>query len=193
MSLHRSRIPATSDSGYSSTASTPSPDRSKGFKLSGLTKHHASSKNGSGEAIADDLSLLSIATRIDLTTSIGTELANIQVSDLDGQQLNELATLVSERGVVFLRNQNLTRNEHLWVFDHFGKKTGKYIIEKDERVVWFKRDSADFGEALVPVDGGRADWSSDRSYEAEPSSYSMLKAEDAEGDTTWVSHTTRYR
>jgi hypothetical protein len=66
-------------------------------------------------------SLFSVAKRVDLTESIGTVLEGVQISRLSGQQLDELAALVTERGVVFFRGQNLDTAGQVKVFEHFGK------------------------------------------------------------------------
>lgn len=57
---------------------------------------------------------------MDLTESIGTVLENVQLSQLDGKQLDELAALVNERGVVFFRGQDLTTEKQIELFEHFG-------------------------------------------------------------------------
>jgi sulfonate dioxygenase len=46
-----------------------------------------------------------------LTEGIGTLLEGVQLSQLNGTQLDELALLVSERGVVFFRDQDLTTEQ----------------------------------------------------------------------------------
>src|ERR1700742_2425676 len=43
--------------------------------------------------------LFAVAKRVDLTESFGTVLENVQLSQLDEKQLDELALLVTERGV----------------------------------------------------------------------------------------------
>lgn len=65
-------------------------------------------------------SLLSVAKAVDLTESIGTVLENVQISQLNEQQLDELASLVNERGVVFFRDQDLTTEKQEQLFQHFG-------------------------------------------------------------------------
>jgi sulfonate dioxygenase len=65
-------------------------------------------------------SLFAIATPIDLTESIGTLLEGVQLSKLDGNQLDELALLVSERGVVFFRDQDLDTEGQTKLFEHYG-------------------------------------------------------------------------
>jgi len=65
--------------------------------------------------------LFSIARPVDLTESIGTVLHGVQLSQLNEQQLDELALLVSERGVVFFRQQDLTTGGQEKLFSHYGK------------------------------------------------------------------------
>lgn len=64
--------------------------------------------------------LFSVAKEVDLTESIGTVLEGVQLSQLDGKQLDELAALVNERGVVFFRDQDLTTEKQVGLFEHFG-------------------------------------------------------------------------
>ena len=65
--------------------------------------------------------LLAVANRVDLTESIGTVLENVQLSQLREKQLDELALLVTERGVVFFRDQDLTTEGQVQLFEHYGK------------------------------------------------------------------------
>lgn len=64
--------------------------------------------------------LLSVAKRTHLTESIGTVLENVQLSQLNEKQLDELALLVAERGVVFFRDQDLTTDGQVKLFQHYG-------------------------------------------------------------------------
>ncbi|GAB1209279.1 hypothetical protein APSETT445_008051 [Aspergillus pseudonomiae] len=63
--------------------------------------------------------LFSVAKPVDLTESIGTLLENVQLSQLNEQQLDELALLVTERGVVFFRDQDLTTEKQVELFQHY--------------------------------------------------------------------------
>ncbi|KAK6612466.1 TfdA family Taurine catabolism dioxygenase TauD [Botrytis cinerea] len=56
-----------------------------------------------------------------LTPSIGTELVGIQLTSLDDTQKNELARLVAERGVVFLRDQEMDVHEQIEFGSYFGE------------------------------------------------------------------------
>lgn len=64
--------------------------------------------------------LFAVAKRVDLTESIGTVLEDVQLSQLNETQLNELALLVNERGVVFFRDQDLTTEKQVELFQHYG-------------------------------------------------------------------------
>ncbi|KAB8224586.1 hypothetical protein BDV33DRAFT_187935 [Aspergillus novoparasiticus] len=64
--------------------------------------------------------LFSVAKPVDLTESIGTLLEDVQLSQLNEQQLDELALLVTERGVVFFRDQDLTTEKQVELFQHYG-------------------------------------------------------------------------
>jgi len=64
--------------------------------------------------------LFSVAKAVDLTESIGTVLENVQLSQLNEKQLDELAALVNERGVVFFRGQDLSTEKQVEIFEYFG-------------------------------------------------------------------------
>lgn len=64
--------------------------------------------------------LFSVAEPQDLTISVGTELKGCQLSQLNNQQLDELALLIAERGVVFLRDQDITADQQVKMFEYFG-------------------------------------------------------------------------
>ncbi|KAI1146588.1 putative alpha-ketoglutarate-dependent sulfonate dioxygenase [Nemania diffusa] len=55
-----------------------------------------------------------------LTYHCGTEIVGLQLKDLTSQQKDELAFLVSERGVVFFRDQDLSPQQQRDVTAHFG-------------------------------------------------------------------------
>lgn len=64
--------------------------------------------------------LFSVAEPHDWTISLGTELKGCQLSQLNHQQLDELALLIAERGVVFLRDQDITAEQQVAMFKYFG-------------------------------------------------------------------------
>ncbi|PSN62990.1 alpha-ketoglutarate-dependent sulfonate dioxygenase [Corynespora cassiicola Philippines] len=134
-------------------------------------------------------SLFSVATPTDLTESIGTLLSNVQLSQLTPQQLDELALLVAERGVVFFRNQDLTTDTQVQLFEHYGI-LDKHPAQKDVRHVTIKGSTADHRRDAVYTPWPQAGWHADTSFEVNPPSYSLLRMEEhppVGGDTAWVS------
>ena len=134
-------------------------------------------------------SLLSVATRTDLTESLGTVLSNIQLSTLTPTQLDELALLVSTRGVVFFRNQDLTTEQQVALFSHYGT-LDKHPAQKDQKHVIIRGSREDHREIAKYTPWPSGDFHADTSFEINPPSYSMLRMEEhppVGGDTAWVS------
>lgn len=189
MGHHRSRRPTSSDSGYDTTSEGPNSPLKDGAKRRGGNESPRAipSQNEPEPAVGDQTaSLLSIATRTDLNPSIGTQLSNVQLSNFTPPQLDELASLVSERGVVFLRDQDLTAEEQIRIFEHYGSAAGTQIVEKSQDALKIKSSKEDYGEKFLYAAERRKEWTSDRSFEATPPSYSMLKVDEAGGETAWV-------
>ncbi|KAK3623470.1 hypothetical protein LTR56_021560 [Elasticomyces elasticus] len=133
--------------------------------------------------------LFAVATPKDLTESIGTVLEGVQLSSLNGQQLDELALLVNERGVVFFRDQDLTTERQVELFQHFGE-LDKHPAQKDVKHVVIKGSTEDHREILSYTSWPSGDFHADTSFEINPPSYSMLRMEEhppVGGDTAWVS------
>ncbi|KAH8646948.1 alpha-ketoglutarate-dependent sulfonate dioxygenase [Tricladium varicosporioides] len=133
--------------------------------------------------------LFAVATPVDLTESIGTELKNVQLSQLTNQQLDELAALVNERGVVFFREQDLTTERQVEIFEHFGI-LDKHPTQKDTKYFVVRGSNADWRTLLSYTPWPLPDFHSDTSFEINPPSYSMLRMEEhpeVGGDTAWVS------
>jgi sulfonate dioxygenase len=133
--------------------------------------------------------LFSIATTTDLTESIGTLLSGVQLSQLNSTQLDELALLVAERGVVFFRNQDLTTPQQERLFSHYGI-LDKHPAQKDAKHVTIKGSNADHRKDSIYTPWPQAGWHADTSFEINPPSYSMLRMEEhppVGGDTAWVS------
>ncbi|ROV98701.1 hypothetical protein VMCG_06826 [Cytospora schulzeri] len=133
--------------------------------------------------------LLSAAKRVDLTESIGTVLEDVQLSKLTPKQLDELALLVTERGVVYFRDQDLTTEQQERLFSHYGE-LDRHPAQKDARHVVIRGSQDDHRELLNHTPWPSADFHADTSFEVNPPSYSMLRMEahPAVGaDTAWVS------
>lgn len=130
-------------------------------------------------------SLLSGASKVDdLTPYIGTQLHGLQLSRLTDAQKDELALLVAERGVVFLRDQDLILDQQYDLTTHYGDQDRDPYQLDPKHVTIIGRDIdrgyANFG----------ADFHNDHSFEANPPAYTMLrmvKAPPTGGDTIWTS------
>ncbi|KAI1256827.1 hypothetical protein MGN70_001954 [Eutypa lata] len=133
--------------------------------------------------------LLSVAKRVDLTESIGTVLENVQLSQLTPQQLDELALLVNERGVVFFREQDLTTEKQVELFQHYGT-LDRHPAQKDVKHVIIRGSVDDHREVSKYTPWPQGDFHADTSFEINPPSYSLLRMEEhpeVGGDTAWVS------
>ncbi|KAI0893366.1 alpha-ketoglutarate-dependent sulfonate dioxygenase [Annulohypoxylon nitens] len=133
--------------------------------------------------------LFAVAKPVDLTESIGTVLENVQLSQLTPQQLDELALLVNERGVVFFRNQDLTTDGQVKLFEHYGV-LDRHPAQKDVRHVVIRGSREDHREINKYTPWPSGEWHADTSFEINPPSYSLLRMEEhppVGGDTAWVS------
>jgi sulfonate dioxygenase len=133
--------------------------------------------------------LFSVAVPVDLTESVGTVLENLQLSQLTPQQLDELALLVAERGVVYFRDQDLTTEQQVKLFEHYGT-LDRHPAQKDVRHVIIRGSREDHRENLKYTPWPSGDFHADTSFEINPPSYSMLRMEEhplVGGDTAWIS------
>ncbi|KAH9230354.1 hypothetical protein K456DRAFT_1727412 [Colletotrichum gloeosporioides 23] len=146
-------------------------------------------KDRASFADPDKKALFSAAKRVDLTESIGAVLENVQLSQLTPQQLDELALLVTERGVVFFRDQDLTTEGQVKLFEHYGT-LDRHPAQKDVKHVIIKGSREDHREILKYTPWPSGDFHADTSFEVNPPSYSLLRIEEhpeVGGDTAWVS------
>ncbi|KAM3065871.1 hypothetical protein ACMFMF_010799 [Clarireedia jacksonii] len=163
------------------------------FKLPDLVEHefvdrgiHADPKKAR---------LLTAASEVKhLTPFIGTELVGLQLTSLDDTQKNELSRLVAERGVVFLRDQDLDVHEQI----EFGSYFGELHIHQMAGIIpdlpWVHPIHKD-----ETATNGRSHqiWHSDVSYEIQPPGLTLLRMDtlpkagpdgsEAGGDTIWAS------
>lgn len=66
--------------------------------------------------------LFSAASNVtDLTAHIGTEIEGLQLKDLTPEQCDELALLIAERSVVFLRDQDISPQQQRELGEWFGE------------------------------------------------------------------------
>lgn len=137
-----------------------------------------------------------------ITPKLGTEIRNVQLSDLDGAGKDELALLVAQRGVVVFRDQDLTSKGPRFSVE-FGKHFGKLHIHQTSghpegipelHVVYTKPDERGF-EKIFEDNTDSVRWHSDVSYELQPPSYtflSILEAPESGGDTLFADSVEAY-
>ncbi|KAI8803635.1 TfdA family taurine dioxygenase [Cladochytrium replicatum] len=139
--------------------------------------------------------------KVDLTPVIGTEIRGVQLSQLTDEQVADLAVLVSQRGVVFFRDQDITIDQeidlgkklaaphgtlHVHPLTEEGSEFGDLITNISSELTNGK-DGKKFVREVVPASTG---WHSDITFEPNPSSYALLKLVDLPetgGDTLWAS------
>ena len=139
--------------------------------------------------------LLGAATNVvQLTPSIGTEIIGIQLKDLNDTQQNELARLVAERGVVFLRDQDLDVHQQIEFTSYFGELHIHQMAGIIPDLPWVHPIYKD--ETSVNARSHQI-WHSDVSYELQPPGLTLLRMDtlpkagpdgsEAGGDTIWAS------
>ncbi|EXJ89612.1 hypothetical protein A1O3_02679 [Capronia epimyces CBS 606.96] len=152
----------------------------------------------------------------DLTPVIGREFPTLQLSSLlgDDRKIRDLAILVSQRGVLFFRNQDLQLNDQKVLGQKLGELTGKpktsklhrhALVDKksqspidgekkaDEEVMVISSASAKNSHeahksSLKPL--ASTLWHADITFEHVPSDYAILKMvvlPESGGDTIWAS------
>ncbi|OAG06027.1 alpha-ketoglutarate-dependent sulfonate dioxygenase, partial [Paraphaeosphaeria sporulosa] len=154
-----------------------------------------------------------------VTPVIGEEFPKLQLSDIlhDDTKVRDLAILVSQRGVVFFRNQNLNIDDQKILGQRLGELTGKPETSKLHRhalsnskrgIAVDENGKLDDEVSVISSDQNRtfyADrfganskrlasegWHADITFERIPSDYAILKvhtlpADGAGGDTLWAS------
>ena len=146
--------------------------------------------------------LLADATDIfDYTPKIGTEVHGVNLAKLTDAQKNDLARLISTRGVVFFRDQkDLDINAQRELGSYFGTlhkhattSTPRQEGLEDIHVVYADEKSKDMRAMFGPT----FLWHSDVTYEVQPPSYTSLKLmagppRGGGGDTLWSSQYAAY-
>jgi taurine dioxygenase len=123
-----------------------------------------------------------------LTLALGAEIGGVQLANLDDETFREIEAAFLEHQVIFFRDQQLTRDQHI----AFGRRFGELDIHRYSRraeaegypeLGVFKSDASD--RSLVPEL-----WHSDVSWEDVPPLGSILRclaAPEVGGDTLWSS------
>ncbi|ORY14301.1 hypothetical protein BCR34DRAFT_646689 [Clohesyomyces aquaticus] len=156
--------------------------------------------------------------QFDVTSVIGREFPNLQLSQIlnDDTKIRDLAILVSQRGVVFLRNQDINIEDQKILGQKLGELTGKPETSKLHRhalsnskrgIAVDENGKLDDEVSVISSEQNRKfykdrynskskklaslHWHADITFERIPSDYAILKIiktpEDAGGDTLWAS------
>ncbi|KXS15323.1 taurine catabolism dioxygenase, partial [Gonapodya prolifera JEL478] len=136
---------------------------------------------------------------VKVTPHIGLEFRDLKLNELNDQQIEDLSILVSQNGVVFLRNQaEIDPKFQL----EFGKKIGeKFPTPPGTLHIHPLTPPQELNEILVITNEGKLaaqytdtpasdGWHSDFTFEKTPSNYAALQLEripEEGGDTLWSS------
>ncbi|THH00996.1 hypothetical protein EW145_g7000 [Phellinidium pouzarii] len=149
------------------------------------------------------------------TPLIGTEFARgVQLSELlkapnADEIIKDLAITISQRGVIFFRDQNLTIDEQKKLGAKLGELTGKPASSK-LHIHPITEETSELGDEISIISSDRsnysksrsdrttlsaANWHADITFEPVPSDYAILKihtlpvidGEETGGDTLWAS------
>ncbi|SPO06792.1 related to taurine dioxygenase [Cephalotrichum gorgonifer] len=156
--------------------------------------------------------------QFDTTSVIGREFPTLQLTEIlnDDTKIRDLAVLVSQRGVVFFRNQDINIEDQKLLGQKLGELTGKPETSKlhrhalsnskrgiavdengklddevsvisSEQIRKFYGNHFNYASKRLASHG----WHADITFERIPSDYAILKivqpSEDAGGDTLWAS------
>ncbi|RSL77589.1 hypothetical protein CEP51_008947 [Fusarium floridanum] len=186
-----------------------------------VTKTIAGTKTNSASRLDGPLTYsgsLDSEEQFDVTAVIGREFPNLQLSEIlkDDTKLRDLAVLVSQRGVVFFRNQDINIEDQKYLGQRLGELTGKpetsklhrhalsnskrgiavdengklddevSVISSEQNRKFYKDRFSSLSRSLA----GEG-WHADITFENIPSDYAILKIiqppEDVGGDTLWAS------
>ncbi|CAM1510672.1 Fc.00g010070.m01.CDS01 [Cosmosporella sp. VM-42] len=140
-------------------------------------------------------SLFSATSKVtDLTSHIGTEIEGLQLKDLTPTQRDELALLIAERSVVFLRDQDLSPQQQKELGEWYGNVEIHPQVPQvpgvpGVTVIWPDLQSTEF-PANFRKPGGASRWHSDLVHERQPAGITHLHNDTVPpvgGDTLWSS------
>jgi len=148
---------------------------------------------------------------VDLTPVIGREYPNVQLTELlnaknSDELIRELAIIISQRNVVFFRNQDINIEQQKLLGNKLGilsgrpKNSGLHIhpttqptseLGLEISVISSKRDKKKLFESELDISQfAGAGWHSDITFEPVPSDFAILKIHtlpEVGGDTLWAS------
>ncbi|KAI8903366.1 hypothetical protein EDD86DRAFT_215194 [Gorgonomyces haynaldii] len=142
--------------------------------------------------------LLKGAHTITTTPAIGSEVRGVQLKSLNSQQLDELALLVAQRGVVFFRDQDMDIDNMSRIGRHFSPLLHvhqTYGIPKDMPHVHVITQE-DHPKDLFEKISTSVRWHSDVTYELQPPGITFLAIlempPNGSADTVWSSQYVAY-
>jgi len=131
------------------------------------------------------MAALTATRRLDLNRHIGTELSDLQLTDIDDDGIHELRQLVADRGVVVCRDQRMTLDDQIELGSRLGPLHVHPAFADAERPSALRIHT----DATSRHTAGEG-WHTDVSCDAEPPAVSMLRIEvtpTAGGDTAFAS------
>ncbi|TVY51611.1 putative alpha-ketoglutarate-dependent sulfonate dioxygenase [Lachnellula cervina] len=131
---------------------------------------------------------------IDLTRHIGTEIVGLQLKDLNSQQRDELGLLISERSVVFFRDQDITPQQQKSLGEHYGEieihpQVPHVPGVPGVNIIWPALQAQE-RPASFRQPGGASRWHTDLVHEKHPAGITHLHNDTIPsigGDTLWAS------
>ncbi len=132
-----------------------------------------------------DMTTLTASRRIDYSRHIGTEIAGVQLAELDEAGIDGVRQLAAERGVVVFRDQDMSLDDQIAV----GRRLGPLHVHPayaDKERPEALRIHADANSKYVAGEG----WHTDVSCDERPPALSMLRIEvtpSCGGDTAYAS------
>ncbi|CAM1500828.1 Fc.00g099900.m01.CDS01 [Cosmosporella sp. VM-42] len=186
-----------------------------------VTKGTGAVKSGSASRLDGPLKYtgsLDSYEHFDVTAVIGREFPQLQLTEIlnDDDKLRDLAVLISQRGVVFFRNQDINIEDQKVLGQRLGELTGKPETSKLHRhalsnskrgIAVDENGKLDDEVSVISSEQNRKfyqdrftstskllashGWHADITFEHVPSDYAILKIielpKDAGGDTLWSS------
>ena len=132
------------------------------------------------------MALMTDREPIATTKMIGTELPGVKLKDLDSQGIEELKTLIADRGVLFFRDQQMTLAEQVEIGSRLGELHIHPAAKAPEGYPEVLVVHTDENSKYTAGNG----WHTDVSCDERPPGLSMLRIEQtpsAGGDTLWAS------
>ena len=126
-----------------------------------------------------------------VTAAIGARVDDVDVRRLDDAEVGELTEAWGRHGVLFIRDQHLTPDEHIAFAERFAEiDVNRFFakVESHPKIAEVRKEP----DQVVNIGGG---WHTDHSYDIEPARGSILLARDVPprgGDTRFASVAAAY-